>query len=339
MLLLYLATGEQYHTLKNIYIPLCFYFIFLPRRSRQPGTLIYIPLCFYFISPNGIELVWTDVFTFHYASTLSCLVELTHHSMNWIYIPLCFYFIQPGLHGNEVSVKIYIPLCFYFIKGEEYAYIKIYRFTFHYASTLSISGPYRSMCMVNLHSTMLLLYQPARSSTLNHKYHLHSTMLLLYRSLSRRCPRLLLRIYIPLCFYFISSGSEESDLIKKFTFHYASTLSGIAAAYATSYQHHLHSTMLLLYRERAVLDHRKFWIYIPLCFYFIGLNNVFNSFGLSIYIPLCFYFILFATRFPDMQSHLHSTMLLLYLAGSDGRSFFFFIYIPLCFYFILSEID
>ena len=53
MLLLYLGTGGDLMTLRQIYIPLCFYFI--KERKRQEDHLIK--------------------FTFHYASTLSLLFD------------------------------------------------------------------------------------------------------------------------------------------------------------------------------------------------------------------------------------------------------------------------
>ena len=126
-------------------------------------------------------------FTFHYASTLSQYYTIKsgdtlylHSTMlllyletcrefkfveELIYIPLCFYFIAMWTHRTPLSCLIYIPLCFYFID----------------------SGVSESIVTSqNLHSTMLLLYQPVGS-------------LGLYGEVW---------IYIPLCFYFIGLSSD-----------------------------------------------------------------------------------------------------------------------------------
>ena len=119
-----------------------------------------------------------------------------------------------------------------------------------------------------------------------------------------------------------------------FTFHYASTLSPIHHAYRFRLQH-LHSTMLLLYRNRSrlnALDHLHLhstmlllyrclgllcqtWIviYIPLCFYFISCSTILAL----IYSVFTFHYastLSAARSFPaGGRCHLHSTMLLLYL--------------------------
>ena len=120
-----------------IYIPLCFYFIIAVGLSCDLCHDIYIPLCFYFIETR-------------YEKVNLFLI---------IYIPLCFYFIttvcRPSRRMNHLHstmlllylkrvfncacvLIIYIPLCFYFItlSGERYRVFT--RFTFHYASTLSV---------------------------------------------------------------------------------------------------------------------------------------------------------------------------------------------------------
>ena len=140
-------------------------------------------------------------------------------------------------------------------------------------------------------------------------------------------------IYIPLCFYFIAEGpwmtkTEES---------------------------YLHSTMLLLYRWRVSSVSSPF----QFTFHYASTLS-WHTYRIAscffIYIPLCFYFIKFklSTSF-DCIFHLHSTMLLLYRIRSiyPGYSYIFtfhyastlspqvlickdqlLIYIPLCFYFI-----
>ena len=76
---------------------------------------------------------------------------------------------------------------------------------------------------------------------------------------------------------------------------------------------YLHSTMLLLYRMRAIHCMELWRIYIPLCFYFIHSQGKPISYQKQIYIPLCFYFIAYKGYYVDKESvDLHSTMLLLY---------------------------
>ena len=183
MLLLYRGcAADEFRRIRLIYIPLCFYFIaclrsshilyshlhstmlllYLGNRIRyQRLRQIYIPLCFYFIPLRAVQHCRWSTFTFHYASTLSDLANrltwtmirdlhstmlLLYRSLrtcecgdwNWIYIPLCFYFISRQHKMAVRYLQIYIPLCFYFI--------------------LSLSEWMRTLLM-NLHSTMLLLYR------------------------------------------------------------------------------------------------------------------------------------------------------------------------------------
>ena len=166
---------------------------------------------------------------------------------------------------------------------------------------------------------------------------LHSTMLLLYPWL-RLWLHHAIRIYIPLCFYFIWVGHNNTP----------------------GHQLHLHSTMLLLYRMIGAPSARAFPIYIPLCFYFIGSNL------LSLRCNIADLHSTMLLLYPASNSgherdyeHLHSTMLLLYpypapsaswsspftfhYASTLSVSFSWWctrtrsIYIPLCFYFIYSE--
>ena len=165
--------------------------------------IIYIPLCFYFI------LTRADI-------PLRSLL---------IYIPLCFYFIgsAPGYH--DACLLIYIPLCFYFILVDATIEYIHSIFTFHYASTLS--GRWCSIVRrhkLHLHSTMLLLYREWRFEGCGRVHNLHSTMLLLYlNTFSSSSERF--KIYIPLCFYFITGRLTPQRSGNRFTFHYASTLS------------------------------------------------------------------------------------------------------------------
>ena len=78
---------------------------------------------------------------------------------------------------------------------------------------------------------------------------LHSTMLLLYPG-QPADPPVQETIYIPLCFYFIVISLKDCIFLRRFTFHYASTLSS--------------------FTNVAIFS---FLIYIPLCFYFIQVNH------------------------------------------------------------------
>ena len=275
--------------------------------------LIYIPLCFYFIVSkwnNSVSQfsIYIPLCFYFIASfrRIQCLMYL-------IYIPLCFYFIWFGTYLYSAPYSIYIPLCFYFI-----AY-------WH---------RHRSRIYIHLHSTMLLLYPLSCNRDL--------PVLQIYIPL---CFYFILRtyldrlrssqIYIPLCFYFISESSTTMESKKKFTFHYASTLSVMyhmqsrlhtiftfhyastlspCACWRKIYNADLHSTMLLLYR-RSLIWSRRVWnnLHSTMLLLYQSFSNVVSPCFL-IYIPLCFYFIIRAMREPTGWNT---------------------IYIPLCFYFIL----
>ena len=165
-----------------------------------------------------------------------------------------------------------------------------YEFTFHYASTLSCCRRRKS----------------------ESGYHLHSIMLLLYLRFATSC---------------------SSDAL--FTFHYASTLSR-PYILLLRYIFYLHSIMLLLYRRSNIwymfirIDlhsimlllypllvrrfHTEDYIYIPLCFYFIG--RWFTDMQTAI--KFTFHYASTLSVIKDKallpQANLHSIMLLLYLA-------------------------
>ena len=124
-------------------------------------------------------------------------------------------------------------------------------FTFHYASTLSISG--------EIPTRQCLLFTFHYASTLS--------MTELFKPVDE------IRIYIPLCFYFILK-----DLLN------------------LSDDENLHSTMLLLYPGQIRRIRWRGPIYIPLCFYFIKMSDSVYALPILIYIPLCFYFIQTRTK-------------------------------------------
>ena len=193
------------------------------------------------------------------------------------------------------------------------AFLDNLKFTFHYASTLSEALYIYRIGVLHLHSTMLLLY-PRVSFPYNERdFYLHSTMLLLYHTARcHNCPH-----------------------NRKFTFHYASTLS------------------CFLFQISSYIC----FIYIPLCFYFIAWHypvliyndshlhstmlllypvtvNGIEARTVKIYIPLCFYFIAENLSHVLRGHNLHSTMLLLYPSSGLIKIQSQLIYIPLCFYFI-----
>ena len=122
-------------------------------------------------------------------------------------------------------------------------------------------------------------------------------------------------IYIPLCFYFIPSIRLphisllylHSTMLLLYHPHWHQKLRPV---------NNLHSTMLLLYRSVSGSIPFCFRIYIPLCFYFIGMPGPVQRMQSGIYIPLCFYFISKYDRICIYCYNLHSTMLLLYLIPS-----------------------
>ena len=141
-----------------------------------------------------------------------------------IYIPLCFYFIDARRIKIWSYDFIYIPLCFYFIW---YGNIHI-------------------VPLLNLHSTMLLLY---------------------------RFPPLSICISIIFTFHYastLSSISSSSRLcIAWFTFHYASTLSSERLSeFSSSFSFTFHYASTLSFAQRSLCAVCTL-IYIPLCFYFI----------------------------------------------------------------------
>ena len=119
-------------------------------------------------------------------------------------------------------------------------------FTFHYASTLSISGeiPTRQCLLFTFHyaSTLSVQESVIACPTFQFTFHYASTLS---------------------CFVI-----SQRPFIRSFTFHYASTLS-TKHFLKTGQILHLHSTMLLLYPLSRITVSSISSIYIPLCFYFI----------------------------------------------------------------------
>ena len=154
-------------------------------------------------------------------------------------------------------------------------------------------------------------------------------MLLLYRKNTGYYTRGFI-IYIPLCFYFIWPSAPECRLWQGI---YIPLCFYFIRCRLPVHLHitHLHSIMLLLYREPRCSSNRRKRIYIPLCFYFIPTAHTITAITSRIYIPLCFYFIQMIQQILFNQIYLHSIMLLLYRQYHFHKRHFDQIYIPLCF--------
>ena len=162
-------------------------------------------------------------------------------------------------------------------------------FTFHYASTLSITHTLIFYFRFDLHSTMLLLY---RSHNRNHA---HSP-----------------GIYIPLCFYFIVWPSSNISSIASYLHSTMLLLYLTPRHSAHTPDLHLHSTMLLLYlvlHEKGTIPH--IYLHSTMLLLYPSRAVTFPPFD-AIYIPLCFYFIGYKVTERGREFYLHSTMLLLY---------------------------
>ena len=167
------------------------------------------------------------VFTFHYASTLSKQsLEKSTDDYNLHSIMLLLYqeskiryrIIKFNLHSimlllyrspSQNIIPLYTLFTFHYAstlslhKGSPSVLHS--QFTFHYASTLSQHMPFQYHLHLHLHSIMLLLYQVSGPAAGPNISYLHSIMLLLYRK----------------------RPSGRFSVQTVFTFHYASTLSGV----------------------------------------------------------------------------------------------------------------
>ena len=166
-------------------------------------------------------------FTFHYASTLSNLVRDIVVVLWHLHSTMLLLYLQRGLTDSRV-LCIYIPLCFYFIADALFIFDAILKFTFHYASTLSVIAIIDKFLLsaFTFHYASTLSYGAVKYHirVIQFTFHYASTLSLTGHAIPASSDK----IYIPLCFYFIVRDTDP----------------GIRALY-------LHSTMLLLYRRRA----------------------------------------------------------------------------------------
>ena len=130
-------TSNTLLTSNGIYIPLCFYFIRDHHEIMTSGFRIYIPLCFYFIFLYRDHQGHGILFTFHYASTLSCHRRCCSHDQQ----QFTFHYASTLSWQRNTGYR----------HGAA--------FTFHYASTLSLGDASGLDGQQHLHSIMLLLYQ------------------------------------------------------------------------------------------------------------------------------------------------------------------------------------
>ena len=165
---------------------------------------------------------------------------------------------------------IYIPLCFYFIKHAKAILPDV---------------------ILNLHSTMLLLYPMGSAMGIDSGLNLHSTMLLLYLAVS----------------------PVPSVLRSWFTFHYASTLSFLDSA-PLDISLNLHSTMLLLYP-------------VPLFpFYFLQYGDTFclPPFCIALLSKIFLLPLYKIWIFLDISSFVYPTVFFLYLRSTIIKSCLFY---------------
>ena len=190
----------------------------------------------------------------------------------------------------HIPEYIYIPLCFYFISISTFFTVTAQQFTFHYASTLSIPRGCESARIppftFHYASTLSNVSSGRQYDRAIFTFHYASTLSLSFLAF---VPPLriyiplcfyfifsvqfhwadVLQIYIPLCFYFIAFDKNTRMLYIKFTFHYASTLSDDAfnqVKQMMKFTFHYASTLSQMSSTQLPLTQS---IYIPLCFYFI----------------------------------------------------------------------
>ena len=117
-------------------------------------------------------------------------------------------------------------------------------------------------------------------------------------------------IYIPLCFYLyvmLYSNNHQTSYL-----HSTMFLLILATSQRKGVNYiNLHSTMFLLIRYGSENRHKKFAIYIPLCFYLYSVCHLLLCSFSIIYIPLCFYLYKDTEYGGIIGENLHSTMFLL----------------------------
>ena len=240
-------------------------------------------------------------FTFHYASTLSALrIGRRYREMNLHSTMLLLYRASPDCTSHSKAKFTFhyaSTLSVYASEGVRFEP----PFTFHYASTLSLLLRIVSYCIKHLHSTMLLLYRPSLMVTSIPFMDLHSTMLLLYPSPGAAWNLPIANLHSTMLLLYLTALFHPPSVFSSFTFHYASTLSGLfylLPGSVAEFTFHYASTL-----SRVPHPQLFGWclIYIPLCFYFIK----YTPLSVQVAVP-----------------NLHSTMLLLYPSPFSPSIFF-----------------
>ena len=120
------------------------------------------------------------------------------------------------------------------------------RFTFQYVSIISLLSPRHSFLPeAHLHSNMFLLFLYIAERLILCVQNLHSNMFLLFR-LELLLKAGVIKIYIPICFYYFAVAYLTIVAGIIFTFQYVSIIS----------------------MELTWISVRHRFIYIPICFYY-----------------------------------------------------------------------
>ena len=212
---------------------------------------------------------------------------------------------------DSANYSIYIPLCFYFIELSEQRGADVIKFTFHYASTLSIRREKEALGITPIYIPLCFYFIFSQSAGISVSYPIYIPLCFYFITKENHQFRMECYIYIPLCFYFISGVPvipiHLVQIYIPLCFYFI--VVAICSLIGTL---DLHSTMLLLYPDPAARVPTAVFIYIPLCFYFIKTGRCRTGKRIFIYIPLCFYFIIQGNVVHVCENNLHSTMLLLY---------------------------
>ena len=119
----------------RLYIPLCFYFNSKFPQSYCAVCILYIPLCFYFnayrsfTSFNVFLSLHSTMFLFQFCSNAVCILCYTAFTFHYVSISIWFYQVfiadMPTFTFHYVSISIILRLLI--IKS-------VVNFTFHYVS-------------------------------------------------------------------------------------------------------------------------------------------------------------------------------------------------------------
>ena len=117
MFLLFEHTASTNVREKQIYIPICFYYLkcaVLDILDPIQFTFQYVSIIF--LSPSWQVFLEKDLHSNMFLLFARVLVAILLTSI--IYIPICFYYF--GKQDGGLCVKhIYIPICFYYLKSLE----------------------------------------------------------------------------------------------------------------------------------------------------------------------------------------------------------------------------